>query len=718
MSTNKNDYSSSRIPEGSELKHVEVSQSNTNGTIIDVHKIPKNESGWDAISNSDSEVLSARIVALEEKLGELGYTPGSDGYQFVPKSSVIPAYSQASSVLKYSFAGSTVEASVAGNTHGADGTPIKDMLVNVSRALREIELGVGYNRNDNQGPFLDMFKGTSGYASDAEPNFFNKKAPLTEAIALLDSGVQAKITSLETSLGATTPLGASEVFVAETATGTGSGIDTLNLKSIDTVFNATTGEAFYADKVNYIIEDLGVDGLSTYSLSFNKGNHITITSLADVTINELSCTENSFIAIRGAGATTKCAINVLVIASEGSLLCEKELNRSSCTIELNAEGTLYVSRTITAYSLDINSSNIYSSEGGMVIGEDITLRERCKVITLGSSSSVFIGRNLSMDDASYIFCDDDIHITEKLVMNGGSRLDCYNLITDHVSPTRLNKSGIICYSFTALTSVLEMDGQSEIMCRDDLSVLQCELEENSRIVSFSFNVTERALITGNSSINASSFRMTGTDSTKYALFVLDNSSLIATSMSMGDSTRLSDPNSSTINNGSIHIGSGSTVVGSLTLTIHTSPDIYSATDTDIYVGTNSVLTSLNISTNSIINKITSDNSSIVRLANTSTAGVYIKVLLVDNNSDAFLDGRITIQNQPTPSNSPRTDLIVRRSSRVSIDTLFDGKVSIYNGIVNSASSLVYSTAGVIGVNATSDGTSHIIPTSLNEEDNI
>jgi len=237
MSIIKSEYLGSKIPTGCPPEHIIPLEGddNSSGKLLDVHKLADSDPEWDAINNSNLEVLGKRLLTLERKTGELGYNPNASGVNYVAKDANNPNYAdqggpssigvgKGGSLQSYPI-GETIKWLVNGVTH-------KDSLINHDKVLNELHARVGVpfanpsNPSDGRNNFVDTYRFgvTSNFITVPDFTFTFPKGPVTvptitttvttktfpayyissdalsEAIAKLDYSIYNEISALRSEL--------------------------------------------------------------------------------------------------------------------------------------------------------------------------------------------------------------------------------------------------------------------------------------------------------------------------------------------------------------------------------------------------------------------------------------------------------------------------------------------------------------------------------------
>lgn len=237
MSTIKEDYLTEKITAGCPPEHVDVAEGddNSTGKVIDSHKLAEKEPEWDAIRNSDIQVLSQRLISHEKKTGELGWDPSASTYTPVPKSGSTPAYTDPYGPSNLVVGkGDQDVAYPIGETKPfiQDGDTHNQAILKHEKAIHEAAVRAGIPTPNPQDPALagDNFQGTFKYGTSEDfdtvedhdftfpdgpstvptystlqnnksfPFYYEGDDAITEAVAKLDYNLYKEINDLRSEL--------------------------------------------------------------------------------------------------------------------------------------------------------------------------------------------------------------------------------------------------------------------------------------------------------------------------------------------------------------------------------------------------------------------------------------------------------------------------------------------------------------------------------------
>jgi len=209
MSLIKDEYLNSRVARGCAQEHpspvTQGEYDNSRGVVIDAHKIPYEDGSWDALGNSDLRVLAERFVALEEKLGLVGWDSSAAAYTLVKKTENLPGYVTASPAGSVTYGKGNVDTveAIGDELHFiSKGTTHDESLGLLDRAIKELTVRMGAGEPNPRIPNSsgDVFKNSIHQGKqadgiqvgDATRNFpwnHNAHDAITEAVAKLDNFV-------------------------------------------------------------------------------------------------------------------------------------------------------------------------------------------------------------------------------------------------------------------------------------------------------------------------------------------------------------------------------------------------------------------------------------------------------------------------------------------------------------------------------------------------
>ena len=233
MSTKLLDYDTFILSKGCPPEHVSIlGEPNEEGLVLDVHRLATSQEGWEGIHNNDLTILSQRLVTLEQKTGELGYDSSTSTYTLLPKTSVIPSYSESvpTSTITIRSGGSDINSNLVSLLNVAPGYSHAKAIAHLDRSIQILEKRVG---NVTQLPTspptsLNTFSNTVSFGTTSSsveevisvpassyspaipaipaipgtprPFHYADTSTLAEAIASIDDKAKTHLTSIDSQL--------------------------------------------------------------------------------------------------------------------------------------------------------------------------------------------------------------------------------------------------------------------------------------------------------------------------------------------------------------------------------------------------------------------------------------------------------------------------------------------------------------------------------------